>query len=187
MSGSCQPRAPFWRPGTTAAARNAIVYGCVGVVVLLRELTQAHHNPGSCCGQTDRDGESVSRENIPTALRLRGRVNMTALEDALAYLVKRHEALRAKYVLQHGVPLQVCKPVCRSDASDCNLLQTVNSPGCPCIAIALQLMTSCTIKEYSALSWTCREISVQAWSCGQDPMCAGDRATQKAECGAQEA
>ena len=63
----------------------------------------------------------MSRENIPTALRLRGRIDMAALEDALAFLIKRHEVLRAQYVLQHGIPLQVCTPVGLSDASDCKL------------------------------------------------------------------
>ena len=83
----------------------------------------------------DRNGESVSRENIPTALRLRGSIDMAALEDALAFLLKSHEVLRAQYVLQHGIPLQVCTPVGLSDASDC---KAVSIPSCRCIAIALR-------------------------------------------------
>lgn len=60
------------------------------------------------CAQTDREGETVSAENIPSAFRLRGPVNVTAVQDALTYLIERHEVLRAKYVLQHGEVLQVC-------------------------------------------------------------------------------
>ena len=75
------------------------------------------------CVQTDREGETVSRENIPSAFRLRGPVNVTALQDALAYLIERHEVLRAKYVLQHGEILQVCNmPGCslsRASSSQC--------------------------------------------------------------------
>jgi hypothetical protein len=56
----------------------------------------------------DKEGETVSRENIPSVFRLRGHVNVAALQDALAYLIERQEVLRAKYVLRHGEVLQVC-------------------------------------------------------------------------------
>ena len=59
------------------------------------------------CAQTDREGETVSRENIPSAFRLRGHVNVTALQDAIAFIIERHEVLRATYVLRHGEVLQV--------------------------------------------------------------------------------
>ncbi len=62
---------------------------------------------GALCAQADREGETISRENIASAFRLRGRVNVTALQDAIACLIERHEALRAKYVLRHGEVLQV--------------------------------------------------------------------------------
>ena len=106
----------FWHIST-----GILVKACVEGAVLPCELLCARHDPSSCRGQTDREGESVSRENIPTALRLRGHVSVAALEDALAYLIKRHEVLRARYVLQHGIPLQVCKPLSLSSASACKL------------------------------------------------------------------
>ena len=65
---------------------------------------------GTLGAQADREGETISRENIPSAFRLRGHVNVTALQGAIACLIDRHEVLRAKYVLRHGEVLQVSPP-----------------------------------------------------------------------------
>ncbi len=44
---------------------------------------------------------------IPFALRLRGDLDVSALEKSLAALIARHEALRTRFGSQHGVPHQV--------------------------------------------------------------------------------
>ncbi len=45
--------------------------------------------------------------NIPAALRLRGRLDVPALERSLAELVRRHEALRTVFEARGGEPVQV--------------------------------------------------------------------------------
>jgi amino acid adenylation domain-containing protein len=47
---------------------------------------------------------------IPIALRLRGRLDATALEGALNAVVARHEALRTVFALEGGEPVQVVLP-----------------------------------------------------------------------------
>ena len=98
----------------------------------------------------------MSRENIPTALRLRGRIDMAALEDALAFLIQRHEVLRAQYVLQHGIPLQV------RTLSACQMRLIVR-----CVRTRVSLYTDCITpneslccKETPGLSWTCVKSSL---------------------------
>ncbi len=52
--------------------------------------------------------------NIPQAVRLRGRLNVTILEDSLTLLIERHEILRTTYTAEVGVPYQVihdAKPI----------------------------------------------------------------------------
>jgi amino acid adenylation domain-containing protein len=50
---------------------------------------------------------STSAYNIPTALRLTGRLNAAALERTLAALVERHESLRTSFRTSDGRPVQV--------------------------------------------------------------------------------
>ncbi|HLL48570.1 MAG TPA: amino acid adenylation domain-containing protein, partial [Longimicrobiaceae bacterium] len=45
--------------------------------------------------------------NMPVALRLRGRLDLGALQASLDALVERHEALRTTFAEQGGVPVQV--------------------------------------------------------------------------------
>ncbi len=45
--------------------------------------------------------------NLPTVVRLRGRLYRGALEKALTAIVARHEALRARFVAEDGNPVQV--------------------------------------------------------------------------------
>src|SRR5439155_9401769 len=45
--------------------------------------------------------------NISAAVRLRGRLNENALEQALAAIVARHESLRTRIVAVEGSPTQV--------------------------------------------------------------------------------
>lgn len=44
---------------------------------------------------------------IPKALRLTGRLNLAALQQALDFIVARHEALRTTFATVDGVPMQV--------------------------------------------------------------------------------
>src|SRR5262249_39817876 len=53
---------------------------------------------------------SSSAYHIPFALRLRGALNVTALQRALHALVVRHEALRTRFVDEDGVPRQLIDP-----------------------------------------------------------------------------
>ena len=48
--------------------------------------------------------------NIPAALRLNGRLDIPALEKALAEIVRRHEALRTVFEDHHGTPHQFILP-----------------------------------------------------------------------------
>ncbi|HYP53176.1 MAG TPA: condensation domain-containing protein, partial [Pyrinomonadaceae bacterium] len=45
--------------------------------------------------------------NLPAAVRMKGRLNVAALEQALNELVRRHESLRTRYVAVDGRPVQV--------------------------------------------------------------------------------
>jgi amino acid adenylation domain-containing protein len=49
--------------------------------------------------------------SMPTALRLRGRLNVPALQQAFDELVKRQEGLRAHCELRRGQPVQVIDPL----------------------------------------------------------------------------
>ncbi|GMU10103.1 non-ribosomal peptide synthetase/type I polyketide synthase [Corallococcus caeni] len=51
-----------------------------------------------------------SAYNMPSALRLEGRVDMAALEQAFTELVRRHEALRTTFHADGGAPLQRIHP-----------------------------------------------------------------------------
>ncbi len=51
--------------------------------------------------------------NVPVATRLRGALDVAALESALGALVERHESLRTVFPLVDGVPHQLIKPVRR--------------------------------------------------------------------------
>jgi acyl transferase domain-containing protein len=48
--------------------------------------------------------------NIPTAVRLEGRLDLLALQRALDELIRRHEALRTTFGSEDGVPHQVIAP-----------------------------------------------------------------------------
>ena len=48
--------------------------------------------------------------NIPSAVRMTGRLNVAALEQALNEVVRRHETLRTTFAVQDGQPVQVISP-----------------------------------------------------------------------------
>ncbi|HEX5716900.1 MAG TPA: amino acid adenylation domain-containing protein, partial [Thermoanaerobaculia bacterium] len=54
--------------------------------------------------------------NLPSAVRLSGRLDVAALAESLRELVRRHEALRTVFPLVEGLPAQVIQP-----AGDLNL------------------------------------------------------------------
>ncbi|RKH16116.1 non-ribosomal peptide synthetase, partial [Corallococcus sp. CA047B] len=49
--------------------------------------------------------------NLPTAIRLSGRLDVPALERTFAELVRRHEALRTTFQVREGEPVQVITPI----------------------------------------------------------------------------
>jgi amino acid adenylation domain-containing protein len=49
--------------------------------------------------------------NISTAVRLKGQLNVSALEETLREIVRRHEALRTTFVVVDGEPMQIISPV----------------------------------------------------------------------------
>ena len=53
---------------------------------------------------------SSSEYNMPEAFRLRGRLEVQALERAVRTLVERHESLRTRFVQLEGEPCQVIEP-----------------------------------------------------------------------------
>ncbi|MCL1466000.1 non-ribosomal peptide synthetase [Argonema galeatum] len=48
--------------------------------------------------------------NVPTAIRLTGSLNITALERTFNEIVRRHEALRTRFAIAEGQPVQVIAP-----------------------------------------------------------------------------
>lgn len=58
----------------------------------------------------DRLSPGSAAYNIPFALRLRGSLNISALERSIQEIVRRHEALRTTFTTQEGKPVQVISP-----------------------------------------------------------------------------
>jgi aspartate racemase len=54
--------------------------------------------------------QSSSFYNLPAAVRLRGMLNVAALEQTLSEVMRRHEALRTTFVAIDGEPRQVINP-----------------------------------------------------------------------------
>ena len=60
------------------------------------------------------EGTSVEY-NMPFALRLKGELDRTALQQALNAIMERHETLRTHFVEVEGEPFQVIEPDCRTE------------------------------------------------------------------------
>jgi amino acid adenylation domain-containing protein len=58
----------------------------------------------------DRGSPGMTAYNLPVARRLRGPLDVPALERALSILVARHESLRTRFADGEGVPVQVIDP-----------------------------------------------------------------------------
>ncbi|HEU5218429.1 MAG TPA: condensation domain-containing protein, partial [Gemmatimonadales bacterium] len=61
----------------------------------------------------DQINPGAAAYTMPGALRLRGRLDQRALEQALNAVVSRHEALRTVFALEQDVPVQVVRPSLR--------------------------------------------------------------------------
>ena len=59
--------------------------------------------------------------NVPLALRVKGRLDLDALEAALRSLVARHESLRTTFVEVDGEPVQVVHPSSVFEIQRCDL------------------------------------------------------------------
>ncbi|HWW01813.1 MAG TPA: amino acid adenylation domain-containing protein [Candidatus Acidoferrum sp.] len=66
--------------------------------------------------------------NLPTALRLRGRLNRDALQRALNTIVARHEVLRAKFEAEDGNPVQIIGQAAPVELPVIDLSQPAASP-----------------------------------------------------------
>jgi amino acid adenylation domain-containing protein len=51
-----------------------------------------------------------SAQNLPSAIRLRGSLDISALRQSLDYIVNRHETLRTTFETVKGIPVQVIAP-----------------------------------------------------------------------------
>src|ERR1043165_8030303 len=51
--------------------------------------------------------------NLPYAFRLRGPLQVAALEDSFNQIIQRHEALRTRFAVKSGEPLQIIEPALR--------------------------------------------------------------------------
>jgi amino acid adenylation domain-containing protein/FkbM family methyltransferase len=58
----------------------------------------------------DRFEPESAAYNVPTSVRLRGRIAVPALEKALSELIRRHETLRTVFAEVEGLPVQVIMP-----------------------------------------------------------------------------
>jgi hypothetical protein len=53
--------------------------------------------------------------NVAAAMRLRGRVNVQALHRSIVEIVRRHDALRTRIVIDNGIPMQEVSSSCNFD------------------------------------------------------------------------
>ena len=58
----------------------------------------------------DRFAPGANTYNVPVAVRLRGRINQSALLRAVSGVVARHESLRSRFVTREGAAVQVVDP-----------------------------------------------------------------------------
>jgi amino acid adenylation domain-containing protein len=65
--------------------------------------------------------------NIPTAIRLKGPLNVAALKQSLNEVVRRHEALRTTFATVDGQPMQVIAPTLTIDLSLVDLQQIADT------------------------------------------------------------
>ena len=69
--------------------------------------------PSSALWFLDQYEPNSSVYNIPGALRLKGSLDVEALEQSLNEIIRRHESLRTIFSMLEGEPVQVIAPSCR--------------------------------------------------------------------------
>ncbi len=128
----------------------------------------------------DRIESGASIYNVPTANRLRGPLDVVALERALNVIVERHESLRTAFTLVDGVPHQVIRP---AEPIELELIDLSSHPDAPARALEVALeqaregfdlagdrlirATLVTLgPEDHVLSMTLHHIITDAWSMG---------------------
>ncbi|MCP4659651.1 MAG: non-ribosomal peptide synthetase, partial [bacterium] len=81
----------------------------------IRPAVRRGHPPASFAQQRlwilDRLEPGSALYNIPSVLRLKGRLELTALTLALGEILRRHEVLRTRFETVDGDPVQVIQPV----------------------------------------------------------------------------
>ncbi len=75
----------------------------------------------------DRLEGGSAQYNMPSALRLKGALDVAALRRALACLVDRHEILRTVYIEQDGEPIQLIRPTADVTVRDVDLRALVGA------------------------------------------------------------
>ena len=128
----------------------------------------------------DRLEGSSSEYNMAEAVRLRGKLNVSALDRAMKALVERHESLRTRFGETDGEPFQVVEPTCHVALELEDLFDVENATGEETARAAL-----CREKENpfdlncgplfriklfrlgeldQILLWTCHHIISDGWS-----------------------
>ena len=128
----------------------------------------------------DRLEGSSSEYNMAEAVRLRGKLNVSALDRAVKALVERHESLRTRFGETDGEPFQVVEPTChvaleledlfdvenatREDTAKAAVCREKENPfdlGCgPLFRIKLFRLGELD----HILLWTCHHIISDGWS-----------------------
>jgi amino acid adenylation domain-containing protein len=116
--------------------------------------------------------------NLPGALRLRGQLDVPALERALTEVVRRHESLRTRIETRGDEPVQVVSPpspfrvpiVDRPHASDDDLAELVTEEGSRPFDLARGPLFRALLvrvgEEDYALLWTVHHAVSDGWSTG---------------------
>ncbi len=96
-----------------------------GLAAVIEEQLRGGAGPVPAIGKVSRDGDLMlsfaqqrlwfldqlepgsNAYNIPAAVRLQGELNAIALEQSLGEVIRRHEALRTRFAVVNGEPVQV--------------------------------------------------------------------------------
>ncbi|WP_243746216.1 condensation domain-containing protein, partial [Tahibacter aquaticus] len=130
----------------------------------------------------DRLEGGSAQYNLPVALRLRGELDETALQQALDALIARHEVLRTRYAEVDGVAVQRIQPatalaIARHDlrgldasAREARLQQYAADEAVRLFDLSRDLMLRCTLLQLDrhdhAALFTLHHIASDGWSSG---------------------
>ncbi len=113
--------------------------------------------------------------NMPIAVRVRGRLNVPALEQALNAMIQRHEVLRSRFVNVDGEPVQEISPAAKTeipvhDARDADLHERLNTEARKPFDLQHDLLIRCTLFRVATqdhvLLICMHHIASDAWSFG---------------------